>query len=469
MENIISDIQEMIKRTNHLIDFEEALTRYMYQSFSTYLGDVLSGMDQQIKRVKQAAGWTVVRSDNKTVNFTFGPVTFKHTSMRDKRGVCRFPLDECLGIAKYQRYSALVEVKVAEMASETDYRETARVINEWTALGISHASVANIVKRVGKAQAKADETMIEELEVADGLPEGKKVDFLFAEADGVYVKSTKRKKGIEVSQAIVYEGWHTSGRRVSLKHPMVIMSTEGIDKFWREIQALTTHKYTLSHTRIITNSDGGIGYGSGRFQETFSQSAYPVLTQLDRYHIAQAIVRTFGAKRSPMKDGIRKAIERKDLDAFRLWVDTFESTVEDDRGIQKIHDFRRYIENQWSRIFDWRKEVEEAPAGARSLGAIESNQRRVSYRMKKRGMHWSQSGCLGMVKILQGKANGTLRDAYITFNQVSDRKKRLIKQSVRMNYYLTQPTQASIGVKNGGIALYGAHTSAIGALVKAFR
>lgn len=82
----------------------------------------------------------------------------------------------------------LVEVKVAEMESETDYRETAPVISEWTTVDISHTSVANIVKRVGKAQAIADAQMLEELEIADQLPEGKPVDFLFAEADGVYVK-----------------------------------------------------------------------------------------------------------------------------------------------------------------------------------------------------------------------------------------------------------------------------------------
>ncbi|PXW91610.1 hypothetical protein DES38_10436 [Streptohalobacillus salinus] len=74
------------------------------------------------------------------------------------------------------------------MESETDYRETAPVISEWTTVDISHTSVANIVKRVGKAQAIADAQMLEELEIADQLPEGKPVDFLFAEADGVYVK-----------------------------------------------------------------------------------------------------------------------------------------------------------------------------------------------------------------------------------------------------------------------------------------
>jgi len=95
--------------------------------------------------------------------------------MRDKKGTCRYPLDEWLEIAKYQRYSSLVEVKVAEMVTEMDYRETARVLSEWTAVELSHGTVGNIVKCVGAAQVAADQQMVEELDLADHLPEGKKL------------------------------------------------------------------------------------------------------------------------------------------------------------------------------------------------------------------------------------------------------------------------------------------------------
>src|SRR5690625_1293874 len=128
-----------------------------------------------MKEKKRNEGLTVVRSDDKTVNFTFGAVTFSHTSMKDKRGTSRHPLDEWLGLAKYQRYSSLVEVKVAEMVTEMDYRETARVLSEWTAVELSHGTVGNIVKCVGAAQVAADQQMVEELDLADHLPEGKKL------------------------------------------------------------------------------------------------------------------------------------------------------------------------------------------------------------------------------------------------------------------------------------------------------
>lgn len=83
--------------------------------------------------------------------------------MGDEENKSNYPFDEWLGIRKYQRYSPLVEVKVAELASESTYRETARVLKEWTAVTVNHQTVGNIVKRVGAAQSEADKNMVVEL------------------------------------------------------------------------------------------------------------------------------------------------------------------------------------------------------------------------------------------------------------------------------------------------------------------
>ena len=79
-------------------------------------------------------------------------------------------------------------MKVAELASESTYRESARILKEWTAVDISHSTVGTIVRRVGNVQAEADKAMVQELEEAAELPEGKRVDFLYTEADGVFVR-----------------------------------------------------------------------------------------------------------------------------------------------------------------------------------------------------------------------------------------------------------------------------------------
>lgn len=468
MNTIISKLYTLIHQTDNLIDFEERVRILMYDVFASMLGEVFTKMNTVIVEEKQAEGWTVERNDEREVQFTFGSVRFSHTLMHDPQGEAHYPFDEWIGLKKYQRRSPLVEVKVAEMVAEITYRETARVLKEWTAVDISHTTVGTIVRKVGEAQAKADEEMVIDLEESATLPEGEKVDFLYAEADGVFVRGTEKKKSHEVSHAIIYEGWDKSGKRVALRNQKVIMTTKRTSEFWKEVQALTANHYALEKTRVVTNSDGGAGYTAEKFQEAFSQSIYPVLNQLDSYHVFQGLNRALGAQNSDYKSEIRKALVKHDLEHFNRWLDTYESTLDDSERIEKVGEFRTYILNNWDRILDWRKRVDSPPDGARSLGAMESNQRRITYRMKKRGMHWSPEGAEAMVKVKQGILNGTLREVYLKDLKRSARKQREVKKVVRMSSYLHQPTRPSIGVKQGSISLHAPQSSAIGKLAKSF-
>ena len=291
------------------------------------------------------------------------------------------------------------------------------------------------------------------------------MDFLYAEADGVFVRGTKKRKHHEVYHGITYEGWSKNGKRVSLINPQVMLTTQGVNEFWKEVQASSTSKYSLEGTQVVTNSDGGSGYAAERFQEAFSQSKYPVLNQLDDYHIKQSINRAFGWKMNEFKGNIQCAITEGDKDKFHLWVDTFESTLEDEKEIKRVSDFRTYIVNHWERIFDWRNIVEDAPKDARSLGCIESRQRHISFRMKRRGMHWSAKGAESMVKVKQGILNGTLREVYLMSQKRSKRKQREIKQTVHMSQYFRKTKHAN-NSRQGSISLYAAHSSAVGRLLK---
>src|SRR5699024_7816437 len=95
------------------------------------------------------------------------------------------------------------DVKVAEMACEVTYRGVGATLKQWTAVDISHTKVGKIVKEVGEAQTKHDQDMVTELEAAAELHGGKDEDYLHAEADGVLVRTTEKKKNHEVRHAII--------------------------------------------------------------------------------------------------------------------------------------------------------------------------------------------------------------------------------------------------------------------------
>lgn len=469
MDKIITDIYEIMKGSSNPINTEEEIQSYMWTVLSDIMQEIFSKINQTIKAEKQKQGWKVERNDSRTIQYIFGPVQYKRTLMKDPDGNNHYPLDDWLGIKKHQRYSPLVEVQVAELVSDATYRDTAKFIEAWTPVEISHQTVKTILERVGKIQGDYDQALVDDMEEAAYLPEGKKVDFFYAEADGVYVRSTEKNKNIEIHHAITYEGWEKNGKRVSLKAPRTVLTTKSIAKFWDEVQTLTANEYSLENTRIITNSDGGNGYIAEKFQTAFSQSKYTVINQLDAYHITQGLNRTLGMRDKIFKPKIREAIQLKDLEKFELWLTTYESTLDQDKDIEKVRQFRTYITKNWDRIFDWRDRIEDAPSDARGLGAMESNQRRITFRMKKRGMHWSKKGCEAMVKVKQGIFNDTLREAYIGHIKRTTRQKREDKKVIRLSQILNQKTRPSIGVKHGSIALYAPSSSAIGKLFKTFR
>ncbi|SDC79038.1 ISLre2 family transposase [Shouchella lonarensis] len=468
MLSIVHEIYNIIKTKNNMIEAEETLKQLMETTFARITGEVLSQIDQELTQNKKNEGWTMERKDERTIQFMFGSVTYERALMKDRKGKRSYPLDEYLCFAKYQRYSPLVEVKTAELASEQTYRGTAKTLSEWTAVTMSHQTVGKIVKEVGEVQQKADEALVQELEEAAELPEGKKVDYLYGEADGVFVRSTQKKKQIEVRHAITYEGWDLNGKRVKLTSPYAIMTTKEINRFWQEVQAVTAHRYALSETQVVTGSDGGAGYTPDRFQEAFSQSNKPVLNQIDGYHVQQSLSAAFGVKSHEYKTKAKQALKDRDKENFTKWIDTYESTITDEKHLKRIEQCKKYLLSQWERIFDWREKVADPPENARSLGAIESNQRHISFRMKKRGMHWSKAGCEAMVKVKQGILNNTLRSVYLHFRGRTTRQQRVFQQIVtRAKKNHEQAVTPS--VRQGTFALNGPHSSPMGKFVKGMK
>src|SRR5699024_12628156 len=105
--------------------------------------------------------------------------------------------------------------------------------------------------------------------------------------------------------------------------------------------------------------------------------------------IQQSINRTFGNKKSKYKDMAREALKKSRFDDFTLAGDTYESTLEDEKSIEKVVKFRSYIVNHWDYISDWRKRVDDPPKESRGIRAMEFHQRLVSFCMKMRGIEGS--------------------------------------------------------------------------------
>src|SRR5699024_9630861 len=159
------------------------------EKIAELVSENFTNLNKVMKEKAREKKYLVERNDSRTIQFSFGAVTYQRTLFKDVHdNKSIYLLDKWLGFRKYQRYSPLVEVRVAELAIESNYRESARILSEWIPVSMSHTTVGKIIERVGEAQSNADKISVDELDIAATLPEGKKVDFLYAEADGVFVR-----------------------------------------------------------------------------------------------------------------------------------------------------------------------------------------------------------------------------------------------------------------------------------------
>lgn len=364
------------------------------------------------------------------------------------------------------RYSPHVEYETATLASRMTCREVVKTLATWTQVQMSHTTVMHCVRAVGEAQEKQDQDLV--IQSANGELNGERQPaFLFAEADGTFVRGLKKRQHIEIKHFILYEGWVKNGKRRLLKQPYAVMTSKGLDTFWEQVGAVVEQRYRLWQTQVVANSDGGVGYNEAHFKDVFCGTHKRIWVQLDAFHVAQSLTRSLHGDKLWITR-IQQAIQRKDRSKVILLLDTYESTLDEKERVEQVEKTKQYLIQHWDRLFDWRKGVaeEDLPKYAGRMGAMESNQRHLTFRMKKRGMHWGESE-EGMVKVIQGIRNGTLKAAYLSSFIPSKCVQRIMKKTIRIASLLKEPAVPSIGAHHGRIGYNASSSSAVGKLHKA--
>ena len=141
----------------------------------------------------------VINRQARTINFSFGPVTFKRRYYQVKKAPNEFFLDRRLALAQ-SPYLAKMMVKFGQA---TTMRNTAMALNMLFDSGISHSAVMEAVHTLGAEVAKQTQATEKTAPAA-----GRRVlECLTIEGDAFIVKQKHEKKTrpIEVHHYRVYE------------------------------------------------------------------------------------------------------------------------------------------------------------------------------------------------------------------------------------------------------------------------
>ncbi|HEL1178806.1 DDE transposase [Streptococcus equi subsp. zooepidemicus SzAM60] len=448
--SIVTEICKILKGSANLSDFDKGIMELMSQLMIESVGETLERLDKEIIQPYLESGWEIDRIEERQVTFLFGTVRFSRRRLRQKGEESILPLDQALGLKSRERYSPSFHERLSLLATGMTYRQASRSLELLTGIEISHQGIHNMVQRVGEkvmtSQLEEDDTKL------------RRPDYLFIEGDGLWINSQTKGKNIELKRDYLHEGVRRVGKRGELINPVYFGCFGTSKDLFTQMKDYIQMHYDLRDTIIIANSDGGSGYEADKFEGLLGR--YKSFTYcLDSYHVMKYLTVNLGFDKELLQ-AVRSSVKAYDRERLEVMLDTAESLLEDDKQVKKLLIVRSYLNRNWEYI----KHLCLRELGIRDgVGTCEGGHRFYSYRIKKQGRNWSNSGVSHLVAIMTSMKNGTFealyrsRTPYQPFNdEITISMRRVLK---KLSHEPHRIPQASI-------ALNGATSSPIGQLKK---
>lgn len=357
----------------------------------------IANYDHHIGSVMRAHGYKRINEAERTVLFTFGEITFSRSRWcKDKTTYC--PVDEWLGLKKYSRLSNDLVFQLSKLSAMMPYRQVCKTIKLTYNLDISKDSVLKSVKFAGKLfSEKAKYRLLLEEKKEKICP--KKI---YIEGDGVMIKTCgiggDERRNTDLSHFLVHTGVknnNTKRKVLENKHEIVNTSYE---KAREELLDYLFNNFEITDkTILITNSDNGRGYTKESFKEIKNALGIKKHEHFwDSYHLNEKIINFFKPYPFQITQMAFKAIQKHDKGLMRTVLDTVESLIYDEEENYIYKKFRRKLLANFSDT----KPAKLRGLSTHGIGVMESQHRKITYRMKHRGMYWSISGAKVMSQMI---------------------------------------------------------------------
>ncbi|MBQ7478707.1 MAG: ISLre2 family transposase [Selenomonadaceae bacterium] len=461
MNTIVAELIRIIKGAKDSIDSEEKIRHYFEELQCQAVGAAWERIDAELSRQYKEKGWKTERRDERTIQASFGAVTFKRRLMKKEGEKSIYPLDHEIGIRPYQRYTAYMEYTVAQIGARSVYRTTAAAVSALSPVTMSHQQVARIIREAGQQCKKWEDEQRETY--TEERNELKKPEYLYIEGDGLLIhrQGQDGKKTFELHRYQIAEGVKQNGKRRELVGAHYVSGFSA--KEAREaLEGYLADHYDLRDTVVLSNSDGGAGYGKEAFDGIIGKAKRHEHFR-DRYHVNRKLKERLSGSDKRLAGELRETVRAHDKERMEVCMDTLESMAADGQEAENLVRLRGYLERNWEYLATPEQRGLESCGGC--LGTCESNHRLYSYRMKKQGRAWGDEGGAAMARILTAIKNGDLREALAARKDYSCKPSRDFKGAVRAALKKAKHS-AHEGVRHGRIVVDAPSSSAIGQLAR---
>jgi len=375
-------------------DLEEGIASMAQAIGQEALRISLQEIDLQLAQ-QVPKSWQNVGTEERWLVSSLGATRYKRRIYLDEEQRRRKPMDELLGVEKYDRTSSRVKEMGASLACTGTYRLAADQLSWLIKTPISHSAVQRMVWATGNRIADGEEAVRKRVfEQGEALEAGKiTAPVLYGESDGVWVHLQREdRKSTEVRVAILSDGRKQIGKdRFRLEDKVCVTAIGLNSEAWQEQILRTAHlKYDLSQTKMLISG----GDGNHWVRHSFDRMSIPQEFVLDRFHLCRAARRTFQyqAEAARIVSQLRQSGFSSVSKELRQRIEQSEG-----RERQKLEDFYCYIHNNQDGLLDLEHRGVDLPA---YLGGIEGNvDKLVVHRMKGRGCSWRLRGLRAMLAL----------------------------------------------------------------------
>jgi hypothetical protein len=238
-----------------IMELETGISQVVQEIGMTVLMAGLKGLDDELRK-EVPAGWQNVGTEERSIMSSVGRIRYQRRIYKDEKGIRRKPLDEILGVKRYDRESQRVQHVClrdsakqmgAYLACEGTYRRTADEMSWLMKTKVSHSTIQKMVWEVGNRIADREEA--ENRRVFEGgeaiEKETVKAEVLYGESDGVWLHlQRENRRSIEVRVATMYSGKKPLGKkryRLTDKCSIVTLGLSG--EAWQEHVLKEAHRY----------------------------------------------------------------------------------------------------------------------------------------------------------------------------------------------------------------------------------
>jgi hypothetical protein len=384
------------------------------------LTSILQFLDNQLRKERKRGELANCGKRSKYLLTLLGNITYSKHLYRDQEGQYRCLLDETLGLKPNQRMSTRYQ-KITGLFSflAGSYRNAQRFLEYCYGDCPSFECIRQQVQLQGtQIQQQEEYAFDQNLDKALKLnPTPVQSDPIYLEIDGTMIHLQKQqKKKAELKLAIIHKGKEKrypagNSNAKKLKDKLAYAGLGPGNEFMAQVSLLAEEKYQVyNHNLILVGADGATWIKEGA-KDYFPNCIY----QLCPFHLKRKLIQTLSYNRKT-KSEISSLLGKGNVPEALLLLE--EEKDQNPKRKDELNELATYLINNHEGI-NAVDRLKEKGLPVDTMGAIEGNIDKILVnRFKKRGMSWSPSGALNLVKVGQLIINDDWDDFWPTEEEV---------------------------------------------------